>query len=144
MTWVRWIWKVAACASIFLTADNTSVFITRSRQVSERAINPPVLRVRRPAKSSRPVFVAATYGCNSSAALSMTDGGTRQSTIAPPSSLITAAISSADAVATTCLMLIDVPPDFASVSRNTYRPLRRAQRKPLFRMGALDHDQAAV
>jgi hypothetical protein len=46
--------------------------------------------------------------------------------MAPPSSLIAAAISSADADATICLMLIDVPPDFASVFPPYNKPLRRA------------------
>src|ERR1700722_15696276 len=103
---VRWSWKLLAGPSSLPTAPRTVGFITSSRDFGERAIRPPVLRVRRPLKSSAPMGVFSVKGRNSVATSSITSGRTPRSTTTHPSSARVAQISSAEADKGKCLMLI--------------------------------------
>ena len=66
--------------------------------MGERAISPPVRRVRWPPKSS-PVGVVASQGASSSRTSSITPGATTRSTMAQPSLRSAAATSAAGAEA---------------------------------------------
>src|SRR5277367_2280360 len=102
---VRWSWKLVAWPSILAVAPSTTGCVTSSRDFGERAISPPVLRVRRPLKSSGPSGVFSAKGRSSRATSSITSGRTTLSTTTHPSSPSAAQISSAEAEAGRCLII---------------------------------------
>src|SRR5271155_5736374 len=96
---------MVAWPSILAVAPSTTGCITSSRDFRERAISPPVLRVRRPLKSSGPSGVFSAKGRNSRATSSITSGRTTLSTTTHPSLASAAQISSAEAEAGRCLII---------------------------------------
>ncbi len=102
MSWVRWSCTAVASDMWARAAPSTSGSVISRRAVAERAMRPPVRRVRRPLKSSGPKAVASRAGSSSSRKASMTSVSTSRSTTTQPTASSCVATSPGVAVAGRC------------------------------------------